>query len=99
MPRITKQEKMQYLADVPEEYIFRCCDACVFRNMRELRDGLANMSEEVYAYHANAQKNDFSQWVKDIIKDERLAAELRNAPSKSDAASRVASRVSTLMRR
>ncbi len=99
MPRIANQEKLKYLADVPEEYVFRCCDTGVFRNMRELRDGLANMSEGAYDYHANAEKNDFSQWVKDIIKDEKLAADLRNAPSKSDAASRVASRITSLMRR
>ena len=99
MPRMAKQEKMKYLADVPEEYSFRCHDGCVFKNMRELRDGLANMSDETYTYHANSEKNDFSQWVKDIIQDEKLATDLRNAQSRSEAAARVASRITTLMRR
>lgn len=98
MPRIQKKAGKKYLADVPAEYVFRCCDTCVFKNMQELGDGLANMAEETYAYHANTEKNDFSRWVRDIIKDEKLATGLWNAKSKSEAASVVASRITSLMR-
>ena len=99
MAKIQKEEARKYLADVPEEYVFRCHDSCIFKNMRELRDGLANMAEEVYAYHANAEKKDFSQWVKDVIKDEKLATDLQHAATKVEAAKLVGIRITTLSRR
>ena len=98
MVRMRREEVKKYLADVPEEYVFRCQDSCVFKNMRELRDGLVSMSDDIYTYHANTEKNDFSNWVKDIIKDEILAADLRNAKSKAEAGRRVVSRIATLSR-
>ncbi len=99
MAKIQKEEARKYLADVPEEYVFHCHDTCVFKNMRELRDGLSNMSEETYAYHANTEKNDFSTWVRDVIKDEKLAADLRSAKSKTEASYRVGNRIAVLSRR
>ena len=99
MVKIKREEAMKYLADVPEEYVFRCHDSCVFKNMRELRDGLANMIDEVYAYHANAEKNDFSNWVRDIIKDETLAAELQGLISRGEATRRVGSRIARLSKK
>ncbi len=99
MAKIQKEEARKYLVDVPEEYVFRCHDSCIFKNMRELRDGLANMDEEVYTYHANVEKNDFTNWVRDIIKDERLAADLQHAATKAEAAKLVGMRVTTLSRR
>jgi len=99
MVKISKEDAARYFADVPGEYVFYCYDGSVFRNLRELRDGLANMSEETYAYHANADKNDFSKWVKDIIKDEKLAADLQSSSSRAEAAKRVGTRVTTLSRK
>jgi hypothetical protein len=99
MTKLSKEETTRYLADVPEEYVFRCQDSHAFKNLRELRDGLANMTEEVYAYHANAEKNDFSRWVRDVIKDEKLAADLQGSTSRSEATKRVGTRITKLSRK
>jgi hypothetical protein len=96
--KIQKEDARKYLADVPGEYVFRSHDSSIFKNMRELRDGLANMAEETYAYHANAEKNDFSNWIRDIIKDDKLAAELKSAKSRAEAAKRVGNRIAILSR-
>ena len=98
MAKIQKEDARKYLEDVPEEYVFRCHDSCIFKNMRELRDGLTNMSEETYVYHANAEKNDFSNWVRDVIKDERLAVDLMSAKSRAEAVNRVGTRIAILSR-
>jgi hypothetical protein len=98
MARVQKDEARKYLADVPVEHVFRCHDSRILKNMRELRDGLASMTEETYAYHANAKKNDFSQWVRDIIKDEKLATDLQHSVAKNEAARRVGNRITTLGR-
>ena len=77
MAKITKKDATKFLAKVPEEYVFRCNDGGLMSDMKELARALNEMSDEVYAYHANDTKNDFSNWIKDVFKDEELAKDLK----------------------
>jgi outer membrane protein assembly factor BamA len=65
--------------------------------MKELAKGLVTMSDEVFAHHANLERNDFSNWVRDVIKDEKLANDLASATSKVQAAGYVTARVAFLI--
>jgi hypothetical protein len=94
-----KEEVKKFLANVPEEYVFWCCDGHVMKNMQELGDALNSMTEETFAYHANTEKNDFVKWVRDIIGDEKLAKNLEKAESRAQAAKQAAGRVATLTKR
>jgi hypothetical protein len=96
MAKIQKLDAGKLLGDVPVEYVFRCNDGSIFKNMRELRDGLTVISDQAFTFHANADKNDFSNWVRDIIKDEKLARDLLKSPNRLRAAKSVAARVSFL---
>lgn len=96
MAETLKQKAKRLLADVPEEYVFKCCNGNILHNMKELKDELKTMSDEVYAFHANMEKNDFTNWVRDIIKDEGLAKNLQKSPSRAQAAKLVASRIDIL---
>ncbi|MDD4859705.1 MAG: hypothetical protein PHR56_05820 [Dehalococcoidales bacterium] len=99
MPKTFKQEAKEFLADVPAEFVFRAQDGCIMKNMKELADELDAMTEVTYAFHVNHEKNDFYNWVKDIIKDDRLAKDLKEAPNRAQAAKRAASRVTLLKKR
>jgi len=99
MAETLKQEAKRLLDDAPEEYVFRCCDGGILRNMKELGAALKTMTDETYAVHANTEKNDFTNWVRDIIKDERLAKDLQKVPNQTQAAKVVASRMALLYRR
>ncbi|MGA9048238.1 MAG: hypothetical protein WB588_04510 [Dehalococcoidia bacterium] len=99
MAKLLKEDAKKFLEDVPGDCVFRCQDGSVFRNMRELRDGLSIMSEETYLFHANADKNDFSAWVIDIITDQKLALDLQKATSADDATRRVGTRFAGLRRK
>lgn len=85
-----------YMADVPQEYVFWCCDGQILKNLKELRDAFAVMSEDTFAYHVNAVKNDFHNWVKDIIKDEVLASDLLKAANTRTAVRIVTERIAFL---
>ncbi|MEM5835042.1 MAG: polysaccharide deacetylase family protein [Candidatus Aenigmatarchaeota archaeon] len=89
-----KEEALRILSDYTD--VFWCHDGKVFKNLYELRDGLRNMSNETYSYHANEEKNDFSNWVRDVIKDEKLANNLRKAKSKEEALQIVEKRIKEL---
>ena len=93
------QEAQKFLDDVPQEYVFWCCDGRILRNMRDLGEALNTMTDETFAYHSNTEKKDFSNWVRDVIKDERLAKDLQKAPNRAQAAKLVASRIATLTKR
>jgi hypothetical protein len=94
--KVTKQDAEKLLANVLEEQVFWCSDGRIFRNMRDLSDGLANMSDETFAYHLNCDKSDFSNWLKDVIGDEKLARDLVNPITRQEAAERVNDRVTFL---
>ena len=85
-----------YLADVPQEYVFWCCDGQILKNLKELRDAFAVMTEDTFAYHVNAAKNDFHNWVRDIIKDEDLASDLLKAADTRTGARVVTERIAFL---
>ena len=99
MVETLKQEARRWLADVPVEYVFRSCDGRVLRNAKDLGDALNTMTYETYIFHVNTDKNDFTNWARDIIKDEMLAKDLQKAPNRAQAAKLVTSRMATLSKR
>lgn len=96
MAKIMKADAEKRLADVPDEHAFRCCDGSVFRSLQELRGGLTGMADETYAYHACSDHNDFGNWVRDVIEDQKLARDLARAQSRDQAANNVSTRIEFL---
>ena len=96
MTRILRQDAERLLASVPEEYVFRCCDGCILRNMKELEEVFASMADETFAFHSNGDKNDFSNWVRDIIRDEKLARDIGKSLNRTQAAKNVSGRIAFL---
>lgn len=90
------EQAAHILGSVPSAQAFFCHDGKVFTDMKELAEGLTAMSDETFGYHANAEKNDFSNWVRDVIKDEKLATDLTKAVTRLEAAGLVASRLAFL---
>lgn len=89
-------ESKKILADVPEEFVFWIHDDGIIKNLKELAEALNTMSDEIYSYHCNSEKKDFSNWVRDIIRDDRLAKELENCPNRYQAARAVQRRIAVL---
>ncbi len=92
----TKKQPEKLLVKVPAECVFWCHDGSIFADINELAEGLAAMSDETFAYHSNLEKQDFSNWVRDVIRDEQLANDLARATSRLQAAEYVAARMALL---
>jgi hypothetical protein len=75
----------KYLEKVPETLVFWCHDGQIFSDLEQLLDGFDRMSEEIFMYHANEDKNDFSCWILDVIGDDTLAKDIIKAKSKTEA--------------
>ena len=96
MVKMTKAAAETMLGDVAEEKRFWCRDGRYLKNLDELKDALEQMTEEVFQYHSNAEKTDFSNWVKDVIGDEKLSRDLLKYTTKAEKAQAVADRVKWL---
>lgn len=83
---LTKETASKFLSDVPESNKFWCNNGEALSNLKDLKNALVNMNEETFSHHVNQEKNDFSNWINDVIGDGELANEVRMAKSKSDLA-------------
>ena len=85
MVKITSQAARQRLADVPGDKQFWCNDGRILKNLEELATALEQMSDDVYRFHVNEVKSDFSNWVKDVIGEENLAKDLLKSVTRKQA--------------
>jgi hypothetical protein len=96
MAVINEETALKMLGDVPEDKRFYCSDGRVLKNLDDLNKGLAEMSDETFSYHSNATKTDFSNWVKDVIGDEKLSLDLKKTGSRARAGKVVFDRIAWL---
>ena len=94
--RISKEEANRRLGDVADEKRFWCQDGKVVKNIKELGKTLNDTSDDIFHYHAGEGRNDFSNWVRDVVGDNKLANDLSKAKSRIQAGKAVAQRVSFL---
>jgi hypothetical protein len=85
-----------WLADVPVDKVFWCHDGRMVKNLEELAAALWEMSEETFRHHGTGDKNDFSNWVRDVIGDGTLANQLQKATTRTTAARKVETRLDWL---
>ena len=79
----------QLLKEAPTDKYFYVHNGMTIKNLDELAVALELMDIEVFEYHVNNEKNDFSNWVDDIINEEGLAKELLDIKSKTASAERI----------
>lgn len=65
------------LIQATNENAFYCSNGQIFFNLKDLAEGLHHMSDETFAYHCNKSKNDFRNWIRDVLKDRKTARDIR----------------------
>jgi hypothetical protein len=94
--RISTEEANRRLGDVLDEKRFWCHDGKLTKNLGELGKALNEMSDETFHYHSSEGRNDFSNWIRDVVGDNKLANDLSKAKSRIQASKAVAKRISFL---
>jgi vacuolar-type H+-ATPase subunit I/STV1 len=74
----------EILEEVQPQHFFWAHNGQQVRNLVQLKDALETMSNETFQYHVTSERNDFSNWVRDVIKDEMLAQKLAEVRSRGD---------------
>jgi hypothetical protein len=96
MAGITKSVAKARLANVAEEKRFWSNDGRYLNNLEELKAALDDMTDETFLFHANETKSDFSVWVREVIGDDKLGADLAKSATRPWAAKAVAERIKFL---
>ena len=65
--------------NVAPESAFYLHNGKVLNSVRELFDEIHKMPESVFFHHVTPERNDFSNWVKDVIGDKTLAGKIAKA--------------------
>lgn len=65
-----------------KEKMFYVIDGQVASDINDLLKAIKAMQENAYIYHANKQKNDFSNWLRDILNEKELAEKIRTSSQK-----------------
>jgi len=94
--KISMEEANRRLGDVPDGKHFWCHDGKLIKNVGELEKALNNMSDETFHYHSGEGRNDFGNWIRDVVEDNKLANDLSKAKSRIHASKAVAQRISFL---
>jgi hypothetical protein len=97
--KVSREEANRRLGNVPDDKRFWCQDGKVVKNLKELEEALNNMSDETFHYHSVEDKNDFSNWVRDVVGDTALANQLQKATTQATSAYRVETRLNWLRAR
>ncbi len=81
--KVTREKAIKFLSNVKDGEEFYCCDGSVYRNLRDLANALKTMSNATFAYHVNATKNDFANWIALCIGDTHLAGKISSIKDKN----------------
>src|SRR3989338_8304837 len=96
--KISPAEANRILGKVPEQVSFWLCTNQKLFSLRELSAILTNVGDEVFRYHVNRDKNDFENWIRDVIQDRELAREISRIKTKETLNRKISDRVEQLSR-
>lgn len=99
MKTVSKADARKFLADVPDYQLFWLNDGSVLKSLNELNTALTKMKADVFMHHVNKERNDFANWILDVIGDKELAQSIRKLKSKAGIKKKVAARLRVLKRK
>ncbi len=95
--KMRKQEQLiRLFSDLPQQHAFWLNDGRVLKNLNELYNSFYDMPEEVFRHHVTKDKNDFANWVRDVLKDDLLADYLEKAKTSEEAILAIENRIEEL---
>lgn len=78
-----KEEQLKEIPkEKPDEHFFVLADGKTLKDLADLADALETMSNKTFKHHVNESKNDFSNWVRDVLKEGELAEEISEAKNR-----------------
>ena len=67
------------LVCAPGEQCFWTTDGRIIANLVDLQEAFASTTDDVFAYHVSKERNDFADWIEQVLEDAELAAAFRKS--------------------
>ena len=96
---VTKDEAKKYLGDCSPEQSFWVNNGPIVKNLDELSHALPELSNDIFSHHVNNDKNDFSNWIRDIIGDQKLANDIISSRNKESMLKKLNTRLNALKKK
>ena len=71
---------------VPHEKRFWVCDGSSLGNLEDLVNALRAMSDDTFRCHVTEERNDFYNWIRDVIGDSFLAGRINGSKDRAETA-------------
>jgi len=81
MPKEQKETMQKKIA--PEHY-FSLCTGALVKDIKELAFILEYLSDEELNHHINSGRNDFSNWIRDVFGEKKLAEDLSKTKDRKE---------------
>lgn len=99
MPESVSSGKAEeILSEVHPDKEFKLHLGANIKSLYELCEALDIISEASFNHHVNQHKNDFSNWVRDVLGDKRLAHQIEKIKKKKDISDAIKLRIKELER-
>ena len=95
----TREDTARVLSDTGGDKRFFCHDGCISSNLQQLADCLVHMSDDSYRHHVTPLKNDFSNWIRDVFGDDKLANDLTGSSNGAEASKVIKDRIAWLQKK
>jgi len=95
----TSEDAARVLSDAGGAKRFFCHDGCISENLQQLADCLSNMSDDSYRHHVTPLKNDFSNWIRDVFGDDKLANYFTGSSNGTEASKVIKARIAWLQKK
>lgn len=79
---LTSTDAKKFLSRVPASKSFRIEGGKDIYDLKGLADALDEISDSSYRHHVSGTRNDFANWVEDVMGDDDLARALRSASNR-----------------
>ena len=88
-----KATKKVDIVNADDAHLFWVNGNGALRNIKNLADSLKTMPDETFTYHVNSEKNDFANWIKEVLLDSKLAADLKKVKTRPAALKKIEARL------
>ncbi len=88
-----KKSTATAMANAPDDKRFWVSDGKVLRNVNDLYGALKAMSDGTFRHHVNKEKNDFAKWLREVLKESRLARQIKRVKTREATIKWVAGRL------
>ena len=93
------EKDAQSLRTLPDDEAFWLCNNQTVHSLHELAEMLPELDDTTFRYHIQRDRNDFEDWIKNVIGDRELAREIARVKTKQTLAKKITARVRSIEQR